>query len=118
MAAKRRENYLALHTALSGLPGCRPLFSELPEGVYPWVFPLITNELQDIFLVLKNEGVPIIRFGEFLWPGVDALVCPVSVEFSQRAMQFPCHQDLFPEELDWMIGKIRAALLSNGGGTK
>jgi hypothetical protein len=79
---------------------------------------LITNELQDIFLVLKNEGVPIIRFGEFLWPGVDALVCPVSVEFSQRAMQFPCHQDLFPEELDWMIGKIRAALLSNGGGTK
>ncbi|MDB5772197.1 MAG: hypothetical protein JWM42_2571 [Burkholderia sp.] len=118
MAAKRRENYVALHKALSGLPGCRPLFSELPEGVYPWVFPLHTDGLQHIFPALKNAGVPVIRFGEFLWPGVDARICATSVELSQRVMQFPCHQDLLPEELAWMTQTIKSILLSHGAGQK
>jgi perosamine synthetase len=118
MAAKRRKHYLALHTALSDLPGCRPLFPEFPEGIYPWVFPLLTDGLVEIFPALKNAGVPVVRFGEFLWPGVDGNVCPVSVELSERVMQFPCHQDLRSDELDWMIGTIRSVLLSNGGAKK
>lgn len=113
MAKKRRENYLILHNALSGLPGCHPLFPELPDGVYPWVFPLVSEDLQTIFPILKNAGVPIIRFGEYLWPGVDSEVCPASVELSQHAMQFPCHQELRANELDWMISKIKEVILAN-----
>lgn len=113
MATKRRQHYLRLHDALSGLPGCRPLFTELPDGVVPWVYPLHVENLKNIFPTLKNAGVPIIRFGEYLWPGVDEALCPVSVLLSGRVMQFPCHQDLRPDELDWMIEKITAALTAN-----
>jgi dTDP-4-amino-4,6-dideoxygalactose transaminase len=110
MGALRRKNYLKLHEALHGMPGCRSLFPSLPDGVYPWVFPLLSDDPHTFFTALKMQGVPIIRFGEYLWPGVDASVCPSSVDLSQRVMSFSCHQELREEELDWMISKIKDAL--------
>ena len=110
MAEMRRHNYSKLQEALTGLPGCRPLFPALPERVYPWVFPLLTDDPQPVFKILKDAGVPIIRFGEYLWPGVDESVCAVSVDLSKRVLQFPCHQELTAQELDWMITKIKDAL--------
>ncbi len=112
MGALRRKNYLKLQQALSGLPGCRPLFPSLPDGVYPWVFPLLSDDARTFFTALKMQGVPIIRFGEYLWPGVDASVCPSSVDLSQRVMSFSCHQELREDELDWMIRTIKDALPS------
>ncbi|MDB5936855.1 MAG: hypothetical protein JWQ01_4199 [Massilia sp.] len=110
MGALRRKNYLKIAAALDGLPGCRPLFANLPEGVYPWVFPLLTENPQPVFNTLKSQGVPIIRFGEYLWPGVDATVCANSVDLSKRVMSFSCHQELREQELDWMIVQIKEAL--------
>jgi dTDP-4-amino-4,6-dideoxygalactose transaminase len=110
MGARRRQNYLRLQRALAGMPGCRPLFPELPDGVFPWVFPLQTDNPQPLFTTLKSQGVPIIRFGEYLWPGVDASVCAASVDLSRRVMSFSCHQELKTEEIDWMINKIKDAL--------
>lgn len=110
MGALRRANYLKLHAALSALPGCRPLHAALPDDVYPWVFPLELHDMPRIFRVLKSEGVPIIRFAEYLWPGVDAAVCEASVHLSRNVMQLPCHQEMREEELDWIIAKVTAAL--------
>jgi perosamine synthetase len=110
MGALRRKNYLKIAAALEGVPGCRPLFATLPEGVYPWVFPLLTDNPQPAFNTLKSRGVPIIRFGEYLWPGVDATVCANSVDLSKRVMSFSCHQELRETELDWMIDQIKDAL--------
>ncbi len=112
IVSERRKNYIVLQEALSGLPGCRPLFPGLPEGVIPQVFPLIVNEPEKVFPILKNAGVPIIRFGEFLWDGVDATVCSASVDLSRHLLQFPCHQELRAEEQMWMIAQIRKVFLS------
>lgn len=109
IAAARRLNYRRLDDALRGLRGCRALFSSLPNEVVPQVFPLLVDDPLRVFPRLKHAGVPIIRFGEFLWPGVDDKTCAQSVDLSRRVFQFPCHQDLRPEELDWMIGAIRSA---------
>jgi perosamine synthetase len=113
MGALRRKNYLKLHQALAGLPGCNALFPTLPDGVFPWVFPIIADNPKPIFAALKLQGVPIVRFGEFLWPGVDATVCVTSVDLSERVMSFCCHQELRDEELDWMITKIKDAVLAH-----
>jgi perosamine synthetase len=113
MALLRRKNYQKLFDALTDLPGCRPLFETLPDGVYPWVFPLLTDDPTSIFKVLKLAGVPIVRFGEYLWPGVDSTVCSASVDLSQRVLQFPCHQELRQVEIEWMIAQIKAAFLSH-----
>lgn len=113
IAEKRRKNYQRIHEALSGLPGCRPLFPELPDDVVPYVYPLVYDNLQVVFPTLKNAGVPIIRFAEYLWEGVDSSVCPVSVELSSQCLQLPCHQDLRPDELEWMIEKFKSIINSS-----
>jgi dTDP-4-amino-4,6-dideoxygalactose transaminase len=115
MGELRRRNYQRLYDALSALPGCRPLFPTLPDGVVPWVFPLLCDEPQALFRQLKGAGVPVIRFGEYLWPGVDATVCENSVNLSRRVLQFPCHQELRAGEIEWMIGQVRGAIVGATG---
>lgn len=106
----RRANYARLLTEFERVPGCRPLFPTLPAGVVPHVFPLLIDDPESVFGKLKDQGVPIIRFGEFLWPAMSNALCNNSMELSRRVFQFPCHQDLWPEELEWMIGCIKSAL--------
>jgi len=104
---KRRENYQILLEALGELPGSKPLFPNLPAGIVPHVFPLVVDDAEKIFPILKQGGVPVVRFGEFLWHDIDESVCPVSVYLSRHLLQFPCHQELTPEEGQWMIAQIR-----------
>ena len=103
----RRQNYLKLLAELGNIEGSKPLFNALNDGVVPQVFPLFVREPERVFGQLKHQGVPIIRFGEFLWPEMPTTRCPTSRELSRCVFQFPCHQDLKPAELDWMIGCIR-----------
>ncbi len=118
MGALRRRNYQRLFDALGRLPGCRPLHATLPDGVYPWVFPLLCDAPQALFATLKGAGVPVIRFGEFLWPGVDATVCANSVDLSRRVLQFPCHQELRDDEIAWMIAQVTNVVRANDGGAR
>lgn len=111
IVALRRANYLRLEQALGALAGCRPLFARLPAGACPWLFPLLVDQPETVFERLQAAGVPVTRFAEALWPGVDAGVCANSAELSRRVFAFPCHQELREDELVWMIGQVRKALL-------
>ena len=108
---RRRRNYARLLSELGDIAGCRPLFASLPDGVVPQAFPLLFEAPERAFALLKQSGVPIIRFGEYLWEGMDASTCPVSADFSRRVFQLPCHQDLEDAELEWMITEVRTASL-------
>jgi perosamine synthetase len=113
IAATRRLNYQRLQTAWCDLPECRPLYTSLPPGVVPWVFPLLVERPEIVFPALKNAGVPVIRFGEFLWDDVNISNFENSVELSQRVMQFPCHQALRESEIAWMIEQVRTILMQS-----
>lgn len=110
IVASRCANYLKLLEALANVPGIAPLFPNLPKGVVPYMFPAIIADPNRVFPRLKQAGVPVLRFGEQLWPGVEAAECSVSTEYSRHVIQLPCHQSLRPDELDWMIQKIQRAL--------
>lgn len=107
IAQRRRANYLALQAALVGLPGMAPLFPALPADVYPWAFPVVVADPERIFAPLKMAGVPVIRFAEKLWPGVD---CVDSIELSRRVFAFPCHQELTDTEIRWLAATIRSVM--------
>lgn len=107
---RRRQNYKKLHMALASAPGVTPLFPDLPEKVVPYVYPLLMDEPERVFPILKMAGVPILRFGEYLWPDVDEGTCAVAADLSRRLFQFPCHQELREHEIDWMIARIVATL--------
>lgn len=112
IAEARRRNYQILLDRLSGLPGSRPLFPALPDGVVPFAFPLLVDEPAGIFHSLKSQGVPIMRFGEFLSEEVDARAYPEAIDLSRRVFQFPCHQEMRSEELDWLVETVRKELLA------
>ena len=110
IADYRRANYLRLLAAFGMLRGCRPLYPVLPAGTVPWVFPLVVDDADRLFPLLKYAGVPIVRFAEFLWDGVDERTCMVSADLSRKVLQFPCHQELKPAEIQWMIDSARTIL--------
>lgn len=110
LAHRRRDTYQKLHAAFARLPNSRPLFEVLPIQIVPWVYPLYVNNPEKHFHNLKNQGVPIWRFGEFLDVDVNEKTCPVSVDYSRHVFQFPCHQSLTDADIDWMINKVTQAL--------
>jgi dTDP-4-amino-4,6-dideoxygalactose transaminase len=112
IAAARRANYERIAHALHGVPGGRPLYDRLPEGVCPWAFPFIADEPERLCARLRAAGVPVVGFGRTLWPGVDQTVCAQSSELSRRVLAFPCHQELREHELAAMLAAITKALAS------
>lgn len=107
IASLRRAHYLRLDTQLRGLPGLQPLHPALPDGVCPWVYPFVADDPDTLATRLGAAGVPVVRFGRPLWQGVDAATCPNAARLSQRVLALPCHQELQPEELDWLIATVR-----------
>lgn len=110
IAALRRRHYLLLEQAARGLPGCRPLFASLPAGVVPWQCPLVFDDPETAFERLQAAGVPLVRFAQLRWPGVDAATCANSAMLARRVLALPCHQELRADELAWMGAQLRAAL--------
>lgn len=109
---KRIKNYQWLSDALSDLPGCQRLYPKLPEGVVPYVFPLIVDRVDPAFINLRMRGIPLLRW-EFLDDEVDAATCANSHHYSRHLVQIPCHQELRQGELEWMVDNIRQEFSGN-----
>ena len=106
----RTKNYSVYASKLSNLPGCPPLY-KLTSSHIPLVFAARFENCEAIFDRLKREAVPIWRFGEFLDVEITQAAYPVSYDYSQSILQFPCHQEMYSEEIDWIIERIQAACI-------
>ena len=107
---KRKENYQKLYQALSQLETARPLFKNINSSFVPLVFPLFVEVPEKSFDRLKKQGVPIWRFGEYLDKKITKAFCPNSTALSAHVFQFPCHQELTNEELNWIISTIKETI--------
>ncbi len=106
--ARRRNNYQRLDSALRDLPDARPLFDALPDGVVPYVFPLLVERPERVFRRLKTDGVPLFRW-ERLWNDEAALADPLSARYATEIFQLPCHQELTDADLEWIIERVQTA---------
>lgn len=109
---RRIRNYHWLSDALADLPNSRRLYPELPEGVVPYVFPLVIDRVDPAFINLRRKGLPLLRW-EFLENEVDGSSCENSHYYSRHLVQIPCHQELRQAELEWMVDHIRQELSRN-----
>lgn len=100
VARLRRENYLRWQEGVRDLSGATPLFHRLPDGVVPYIFPLLVDAIG--FHLLKLAGIPLWR-----WEDMAVTDCAVSRDYRIRLLQLPCHQELREEELAWMINTVR-----------
>ena len=102
LARVRRQNYSALVAGLQSFKGCYPLFPELPAGTIPYVLPLILRDPAHAFPALKAHRVPMFR-----WEGIDGLGCNVTDAYVTQLIQLPCHQELRPDDIDWILDQLR-----------
>jgi hypothetical protein len=105
VAGRRRAHFQRWLDGLAGVAGVRPLRGELPPGVVPYAFPLLTDAGGLAFHALRSAGIPIWR-----WEDMARSPCPVAADYRLRLLQLPCHQSLNEEEVDWMIAVTRAVM--------
>jgi dTDP-4-amino-4,6-dideoxygalactose transaminase len=104
----RRANFIRYLENLGDTPGGRALYCRLPEDVVPYVFPYLIENPSSVFPELKRRRVPLLR-----WEHAETTECAVSASYSQSLLFIPCHQELTPEDVDWISTQIREALLSD-----
>jgi dTDP-4-amino-4,6-dideoxygalactose transaminase len=114
IADKRRANFRRLVEGFAGRPGCHPLFTDVPDGIVPFMFPLWIDDLPRVFPTLEDRAVPMQRFGQFLWPDVDEATYPMSVSFSRYMIQLPCHQALDEAAIGWIVDQVLEAIRMAG----
>ncbi len=114
IVSRRRRNFELLRAGLSDIPGCRPIFSELPAGAVPYDFPLWIDDLDRCFPLLEDAAVPMHRFGQFLWPDMDESICPTTEAMSHHGVQLPCHQSLTKADIASIVARVRRIVGSNG----
>lgn len=105
VAGRRRAHFQRWLDGLAGVAGIRPLRGELPAGVVPYAFPLLTDAGGLAFHALRSAGIPIWR-----WEDMARSPCPVAADYRLRLLQLPCHQSLNEEDVDWMIAVTRAVM--------
>jgi perosamine synthetase len=105
LAERRRAHYRDWLARVSVLPRCRPLFTGLPEGVVPYMFPLLLEDCEADFYRLKQQGMPLWRWDEQALSG-----CEVAATYRKHLVHLPCHQGLSPAQMDWM-GQLLALVL-------
>jgi perosamine synthetase len=108
IVARRRRNYEILREQLSCLNGVRPLFSDLPSGVCPWVFAVFFNDLPAAHLLLRDRGIPAVT-----WNGVRHPRIPrgafIEADFLYDNLVFlPVHQCLDDEDMFKMVGTVKS----------
>lgn len=111
IAARRRENYCYLADAFSSFPEVRLLYRKLPEGVCPYLFPILIPNRDRVLEELRDAGIP-----AQTWPllpkEVDRnIVLLWANRYSDQLVTLPLHQDLYPFQLQWIVNtylKVRS----------
>lgn len=110
IAGQRRARYREIVAGLAGLPGCRPLKPELPEGVVPFMVPLRVETLPAVFARLEDAAIPMQRFGQFLWRQDGVEPDAVALDLSRHGVQLPCHQDLRTDEVESLVRRFASVV--------
>ncbi len=108
---KRRENYNLLLKGLTS-NNITPLFSCLPDGISPYVFPfLVGKDRNSILQKLRSRGVP-----AHSWPDLppevlkDAASHLEAVRLQEHIILFPVHQSLTGAHLKYMVETTKSVL--------
>jgi perosamine synthetase len=106
IVARRREHYMFLAQALSGLNGMRPLRVHLPDDCAPYVFPLWVDHADPGYAELRRLEFPVSRWDR-LWPTAPAIEIDSGMLWSVHVLQLACHQDLSFGELQNMVDTLK-----------
>jgi len=106
IAHRRRANYLRFESRLVSGPRTRPLFSSLPEGCCPLMFPLLQLEGgRAMRSWLTRIGIECHGFG-FDNASIPMERFRLEAELKAQVACLPIHQDLDESQIDYMANAV------------
>jgi dTDP-4-amino-4,6-dideoxygalactose transaminase len=106
--ARRRERYLQVERAMSGLRWGRPLYAELPAGACPLGFPILVEEREAARRRLLAAGVNVRAYWEQLPAEVSVEAFAEAHDVADRILVLPVHQSLTNCQMSHLLRTLRA----------
>ena len=109
IARARRRNYAVLSRAIRDSEVLRRPLPSLPDGVVPFMFPLLFRDRRQHETALREAGVPYLRFGEVLNSAVEmagAKARSDAAYLSGSLLLLPVHQDLDERQIDAYVSVL------------
>lgn len=107
---KRQQNYQRFASRLSGKNGMSPLFSDISQNTAPYVFPLQVDSPSAAYRALREADIPVFRW-DWQWPQTPDLPDDHGKRWASSVLQFPCHQSLTEESIDYVCRAIEEQCL-------
>jgi perosamine synthetase len=108
IVSRRRANYLYLQDRFAQVPGVRPLYPDLLEGVCPWVFPVFFEGMPNAQFPLRKLGIPAASWCGVRHPGTVQPQFLASQFLYENLVFLPIHQNLAAKELDLLVKAAKA----------
>ena len=106
----RRAHYLQLLEWCGKRDEIQPIFTELPHGVCPYVFPvLVRTNVEHWIDILRSKGIPASRWPDLPPEAQDLAWFPRSVSLAETTVLLPIHQSLTARQVERM-GKLLTAV--------
>jgi dTDP-4-amino-4,6-dideoxygalactose transaminase len=102
---KRRANYIRLLDAIRSIAGLTPFFPDLPDGICPWVFPVLADR-RNFHLDLRSKGIPAVTWGGVIHPELRIEAFPDAAFLYQNLILLPVHQSLGETELRTIVDVV------------
>jgi dTDP-4-amino-4,6-dideoxygalactose transaminase len=109
LVRRRRSNFSLLLERLPRCGGLRPLFDELPAGVCPLYFPVVSEARDALRSRLEAHGVDSHRFWRWSHSAIPAAEHPNAGALRSQLLVLPIHQGLGPEDVSFMAEAVGAA---------
>jgi perosamine synthetase len=107
---RRRENYRFLLEALTGLSGVTMPFTGVPDGVCPWVLPVVLDGLANPHWRLRARGIPAVSWGGVRHPSLPKGRFPQAEFLYDNLIFLPVHQSLGVRDLSLVVDEVKELL--------
>jgi dTDP-4-amino-4,6-dideoxygalactose transaminase len=104
----RRRNFsLLLESCKNADEDIVPLFSSLPKGVCPLLFPVLARESLSLYRFLRSWGVEVLRFWRFFHSDHPRDQFTFETALKKNVIALPIHQDVSETEVLYMADLLR-----------
>ena len=104
----RRRNFTLLSERFEGGRLVRPLFSQLPPGCSPMMFPVWVEEPLALLRHLFKAGIESDIFWEFTHPAVSMEPFAFEDDLKKRCIEIPVHQCLDEDDMAVIAGALNS----------
>ena len=103
---QRRTNYVELVGCLASCSDVQIFFPQLPEGVCPWLCPIITDDCESLVTHLRRRGIEAAPLWREAHPRWSSERFPQAKRLKDHAVALPIHQDLGVQDMRTMANEV------------